>query len=59
MDAVIDITNADKGFLILLEGDELAGQGRAQPASARTSPTRSSQLSDSIVEQGGRDQAGR
>ena len=30
MDAVIAITNADKGFLILLEGDELRRQGRAQ-----------------------------
>ena len=31
MDAVIEITNADKGFLILLEGEPARRQGRPQP----------------------------
>ena len=52
MDAVIEITNADKGFLILLEGDDARRQGRAQPEAREhrrravsSSPTRSSRRS--------------
>ena len=52
MDAVIEITNADKGFLILLEGETRRRQGRAQPQPGEhrrrgrpSSPTRSSRRS--------------
>jgi transcriptional regulator with GAF, ATPase, and Fis domain len=48
MDAVIEITSADKGFLILLEGDELAVKV-ARNLKRENIADAVSQLSDSIV----------
>ena len=41
MDAVIEVTNADKGFLILIEGERAATSRSRATCAARTSPTRS------------------
>ena len=49
MDAVIEITNADKGFLILLEGDELRVKV-ARNLKRENLADALQQLSDSIVE---------